>query len=234
MAKKNNDFLGLDPPKSKKKSKKDKKKGKDKEPKGKKGKKKKKLEDIEEEDESEGSAEGGELSHDLKYSKASVVSSIEKVRCDNNYIDIEMMGLPETERDLEYEGGRKNSSKKSKNRLNDDESIEPDMKSARSAKSKKSDEKSAKSKSKLSRSDSYKEESDSKKKEKRSMDDYHKIDVSVFSLWWLGCVPSCCRTRYQKALTKLMKKAEYKLHREMDIGPFLKNVRDGRNLVRSF
>jgi hypothetical protein len=31
-----------------------------------------------------------------------------------------------------------------------------------------------------------------------------------------------------------MKKAEYKLHKELDIGPFLKNNRDSRNLVKSF
>lgn len=66
------------------------------------------------------------------------------------------------------------------------------------------------------------------------MEDFHKIDVSAFSLVMLGCLPSCCRTRYQKALGRLMKKADYKLHRELDIGPFLKNVRDGRNLVKSF
>ena len=103
MAKNNNDFLGLEPPKPKKKPKKDKKK-KDKEPpKGKKDKKSKKkayLEEVEEEDYEVAVSigEGGELSQ--KYSHASIVSSIEKIRHGRNLSDcidindIEMMEIP--------------------------------------------------------------------------------------------------------------------------------------------
>jgi len=50
----------------------------------------------------------------------------------------------------------------------------------------------------------------------------------------LAITPFFCRTRYQKSLAKLLQKAKYRLHRELDIGHFLKKIRDSRNLVLSF
>ena len=46
--------------------------------------------------------------------------------------------------------------------------------------------------------------------------------------------PFCCRTRYQRALACLFKKAEFKLHKEMDIGHLLKSIRDSKHAVRSY
>lgn len=46
-------------------------------------------------------------------------------------------------------------------------------------------------------------------------------------------LPRCCRPSRLRAVARLLKKAEYKLHREMDIGRMLKSIRDSRSVVGS-
>lgn len=50
----------------------------------------------------------------------------------------------------------------------------------------------------------------------------------------LNITPFCCRTKYQKALSRLLEKLEFKLHRELDFAPHLRKFRDTTNYVRSF
>ena len=50
----------------------------------------------------------------------------------------------------------------------------------------------------------------------------------------LYLTPRFCRSPHLDSLSKLMRKAENKLHREMEIGGFLKKVRDNTSIVNSF
>lgn len=76
------------------------------------------------------------------------------------------------------------------------------------------------------RSTVYKETPAGNTKKGRNADDYQNITISAFSMVALSMIPPLCRTSYQKALARLLKKAEYKLHKEMNIGPLIKTVRD--------
>lgn len=44
----------------------------------------------------------------------------------------------------------------------------------------------------------------------------------------------CCRSPYQKSLARLLQKLDSKLHRELDLGPHLRKLRDTHNYTRSF
>jgi len=44
----------------------------------------------------------------------------------------------------------------------------------------------------------------------------------------------CCRSPYQKSLARLLKKLDQKIHRELDIGPHLRKLRDTHNYTKSF
>lgn len=61
-----------------------------------------------------------------------------------------------------------------------------------------------------------------------------KIDIHGFSILRLMCTPFCCRTRFLKSVQRLFKKAEYRLHSELDIGVLLKNIRDSKSAVQSY
>jgi hypothetical protein len=61
-----------------------------------------------------------------------------------------------------------------------------------------------------------------------------KIDLGVCTIIRYIITPFCCRTKYMKALARLFKKAEYKLHSELDIGMLLKNIRDSKSAVQSY
>jgi len=74
----------------------------------------------------------------------------------------------------------------------------------------------------------------STRREIRHPKDYQKIKVSTCQMISLYLTPAFCRSPHLTALSKLMKKAENKLHREMDIGQFLKRLRDTVNMVASF
>lgn len=84
------------------------------------------------------------------------------------------------------------------------------------------------------RSTVYKETPKGKADKGRNADDYQNIAISAFSMVALSLVPPLCRTSYQKALARLLKKAEYKLHKELNIGPLIKTVRDTQNVVKSY
>jgi len=64
--------------------------------------------------------------------------------------------------------------------------------------------------------------------------DFMQIQITGFQTFRLLLTPPCCRTRYQKALARLFKKAEHKLHREMNIGTLIKSIRDSALLVKSY
>ena len=63
---------------------------------------------------------------------------------------------------------------------------------------------------------------------------YQKVTISACNLLSLMLTPRCCRSPHLDALAKMMRKAENKLHRELDIGRFLKKLRDTGSLVNSF
>jgi hypothetical protein len=52
----------------------------------------------------------------------------------------------------------------------------------------------------------------------RHAKDYQKIKVTACQMLSLYLTPRFCRSPHLDSLSKLMKKAENKLHREMDIG----------------
>lgn len=45
--------------------------------------------------------------------------------------------------------------------------------------------------------------------------------------------PFFCRTKYQIALATLFRKAEYRLHKELNLGLFLSKINECHNFVRS-
>lgn len=61
-----------------------------------------------------------------------------------------------------------------------------------------------------------------------------KIEIHGFSILRLMCTPFCCRTRFLNSVQRLFKKAEYRLHSELDIGVLLKNIRDSKSAVKSY
>ena len=71
-------------------------------------------------------------------------------------------------------------------------------------------------------------------KVQKNSQDYSKPEISDFQMIRLTLTPFCCRTKYQKSLKTLITKAEYKLHREIDFGPFLKRLRDTQNMMKSY
>lgn len=50
----------------------------------------------------------------------------------------------------------------------------------------------------------------------------------------LNMTMPCCRSPYQKSLATLLKKLDGKIHRELDIGPHLRKLRDTHNYTKSF
>lgn len=44
----------------------------------------------------------------------------------------------------------------------------------------------------------------------------------------------CCRSPYQNALARLLKKLDRKVHSELDLGPHLRKLRDTHNYTKSF
>lgn len=44
----------------------------------------------------------------------------------------------------------------------------------------------------------------------------------------------CCRSPYQKSLARLLYKIDNKLHRELDLGPHLRKIRDTHSYTKSF
>lgn len=58
-----------------------------------------------------------------------------------------------------------------------------------------------------------------------------KIEIGCFNILRLICTPICFRTRFLKSVQRLFKKAEYRLHSELDIGVLLKNIRDSKSAV---
>lgn len=113
--------------------------------------------------------------------------------------------------DYQFEGGRSR------------QSTIQDIEEARSQASKKSGKSTQSQRSQISkgsgplspsrqtpgnRSQVYKETPKSKPKKKdiprRSPDDYMNIKISTISLFATCCIPSCCRTSYQKAVGKLL------------------------------
>ena len=133
--------------------------------------------------------------------------------------------------ELEFEGGRtsdmdvrsQRSHASAKSRQSAAASV---TKSQRSAMSKTS-------KGPTDRATVYKETPSGNTKKGRQPEDYQNISISAFSMVALSFVPPLCRTSYQKALARLLKKAESKLHRELNIGPLLKTVRDSNNIQKS-
>jgi hypothetical protein len=58
--------------------------------------------------------------------------------------------------------------------------------------------------------------------------------VSYFQMWRLDWTPWFCRTKYQKSFARIMKKAEYRLHRELNFTQILSTLRETSNLTKSF
>jgi hypothetical protein len=61
-----------------------------------------------------------------------------------------------------------------------------------------------------------------------------KINLGVCTMLSYLITPLCFRTRYLEALARIFKKAEYRLHSELDIGVLLKNIRDSKSAIRSY
>jgi len=47
----------------------------------------------------------------------------------------------------------------------------------------------------------------------------------------LDWTPFFCRTKYQKTLALMLKKTQYKLHKDLDIGPMMKSLRECKFMV---
>ena len=60
------------------------------------------------------------------------------------------------------------------------------------------------------------------------------IEVSYFQMLRYDWTPRFCLTKYQRAIHRIFKKAEYRLHRELDLASILKKVRETHNLTTSF
>ena len=64
--------------------------------------------------------------------------------------------------------------------------------------------------------------------------EYEPIELSVMQMLLLNITMPCCRSKYQKALKKLLKKLDGKIHRELDLAVHLRKLRDTHNYTRSF
>ena len=65
-------------------------------------------------------------------------------------------------------------------------------------------------------------------------DSYLPIELSVGHMMLLNMTMPCCRSPYQNSLARLLKKIDQKLHRELDLGPHLRKLRDTHNYSKSF
>ena len=68
---------------------------------------------------------------------------------------------------------------------------------------------------------------------KRDPNSFHNIAVSGWEIFCLNLTPFFCHTPHQKALKTLLRKAEYRLHKELNLGPLLHKLNECHNMVRS-
>ena len=67
----------------------------------------------------------------------------------------------------------------------------------------------------------------------RDPENFHAIQVSGWEIFRLNLTPWFCRTLYQKALAILLRKAEYRLHKELNLGTMMHKLAECHNIVCS-
>ena len=131
--------------------------------------------------------------------------------------------------------GRSQKSAKSRNSaLSQAKSSAQSVSVTKSAKIEEKSKLVTKSKPSKSAGSSKKSNVSSKKTPGKGSGSYKQPKIIGWEIFRLSITPFFCRTRYQKALHRMIAKANYKLHRELDIGHLLKNIRDSKSLVMSF